>query len=78
MELERTRRPVLIICHRAVMRCLYAYLCEVPQDIMPVVDAPLHTVVEIMPYAFGTSVKKFEIDMSTDLSRVGSDMSESQ
>ena len=65
MELERTRRPVLIIGHRAVIRCLYSYLCEVPHEAMPVVDVPLHTVLKITPQAYGTSVKKFEIDIST-------------
>ena len=35
MEIERSRRPLLIICHRAVLRCLYAYLTNTDKEKMP-------------------------------------------
>jgi len=64
MEIERSRRPLLIICHRAVLRCLYAYLTNTDKAEMPLLDIPLHTVFKISPNAYGTEVEKFPVDMS--------------
>jgi len=64
IEAERTRRPVLIICHRAVLRCLYAYLTDnCTKEEMPNLDIPLHTIFKITPHAYGTKVEKFKVDI---------------
>ncbi|KAL6935667.1 related to Fructose-2,6-bisphosphatase [Hanseniaspora guilliermondii] len=51
MELER-QSNVLIITHQAVLRCIYAYFMNIPQDQSPWVAIPLHTLIklEVRPY----------------------------
>ncbi|MFI5309044.1 MAG: 6-phosphofructo-2-kinase/fructose-2,6-bisphosphatase [Polyangiales bacterium] len=53
IELERVRRPVLVITHNAVVRALYAYFQGVPPERCPQLDIPLHTVVQLRPHAYG-------------------------
>jgi 6-phosphofructo-2-kinase/fructose-2,6-biphosphatase 2 len=53
MELERVKKVVLIVCHQAVLRCMYAYLME----LLPVTcvrnEIPLHTVFKIASSSTG-------------------------
>jgi broad specificity phosphatase PhoE/predicted kinase len=53
IELERTRKPVLVIAHNAVLRALYAYFQGVPRERCPYLDIPLHSVIELTPHAYG-------------------------
>ena len=53
IELERTRRPVLVIAHNAVIRALYAYFVGVPRERCPHLDIPLHTLIELRTHAYG-------------------------
>jgi broad specificity phosphatase PhoE/predicted kinase len=53
IELERTRKPVLVIAHNAVLRALYAYFQGVPRERCPYLPIPLHTVIELTPHAYG-------------------------
>lgn len=53
IELERTRKPVLVIAHNAVLRALYAYFRGVPRERCPYLSIPLHTVIELTPHAYG-------------------------
>jgi broad specificity phosphatase PhoE/predicted kinase len=53
IELERTRKPVLVIAHNAVLRALYAYFQGVPRERSPYLAIPLHTVIELTPHAYG-------------------------
>lgn len=53
IEIERQRSPVLIIGHQAVIRVLYAYLMDVPPERSPHLSIPLHTVIELVPHAYG-------------------------
>ena len=53
IELERTRKPVLVIAHNAVLRALYAYFNGVPRERCPYLSIPLHTVIELTPHAYG-------------------------
>jgi broad specificity phosphatase PhoE/predicted kinase len=55
IELERTRKPVLVIAHNAVVRALYAYFQGVPRERCPHLPIPLHTVLELKPHAYGCS-----------------------
>lgn len=52
MELER-QENILLVCHQAVIRCLYAYLHGLSQDELPYIKIPLHTVIKLTPKAFG-------------------------
>lgn len=53
VELERQRRPVLVIAHQAVIRALYGYLMGKPQDECPHLTIPLHTVIQLTPTESG-------------------------
>lgn len=52
-ELERERRPVLVIAHQAVLRALYAYLMDRAPSEVPYLPVPLHTVVKLTPITYG-------------------------
>merc|ERR1712079_859106 len=38
---------------QAVLRCLLGYFLEVPEDKMPYIEVPLHTVIKLTPVAYG-------------------------
>ena len=53
IELERQRDPVVVISHQAVLRCLYGYFTEKPPEGCCNLDVPLHTVIRLVPKAYG-------------------------
>ncbi|PRT55211.1 Fructose-2,6-bisphosphatase [Wickerhamiella sorbophila] len=53
MELER-QENILIVTHQAVLRCIYAYYMDVPQEQSPWMNVPLHTLICLEPRAYGT------------------------
>jgi broad specificity phosphatase PhoE/predicted kinase len=60
-ELERERRPVLIIGHQAVLRALYAYMMDRPPNECPFVSIPLHTILELEPTAYGCEERRIDL-----------------
>lgn len=62
MELER-QENILIITHQAVLRCLYAYFMNVPQEESPWMSIPLHTLIKLEPRAYSTLVSKIKADI---------------
>ena len=40
-ELERLRMPAVVVCHRAVMRCLMSYFLDLPHDEIPHLEIPM-------------------------------------
>ncbi len=61
-DLERTREPLLIVGHQAVLRALYAYLAERPREDCPFIDIPLHTVIELAPGGVRPREERFVIE----------------
>ncbi|AKT37217.1 6-phosphofructo-2-kinase/fructose-2,6-bisphosphatase [Chondromyces crocatus] len=61
IELERQRSPVLVIAHQAVLRALYAYLMDKPPHTCPSLPIPLHTVIELVPTAYGCEERRFQL-----------------
>ncbi|ANB10999.1 Fbp26p [Sugiyamaella lignohabitans] len=53
MELER-QENIMIVTHQAVLRCIYAYFMNVPQDRSPWMDVPLHTLIRLEPRPYST------------------------
>ncbi|CAM9214105.1 unnamed protein product [Hapterophycus canaliculatus] len=49
VALEMEDRPVLVVSHQAVLRCLYAYFHDIPLREMPHIPISLHTVVKLTP-----------------------------
>ncbi|EFP94136.2 fructose-2,6-bisphosphatase [Puccinia graminis f. sp. tritici CRL 75-36-700-3] len=60
MELER-QENILIVCHQAVLRCLYAYFHNFSQDELPYLKIPLHTVIKLTPKAYGCDEERFTL-----------------
>lgn len=61
LELERTRHPVLVVSHQGPLRCLYAYLMGLDQEECPYIPIPLHTVISLVPKAYGCEVKTYKL-----------------
>jgi broad specificity phosphatase PhoE/predicted kinase len=59
IELERQRDPVAVISHQAVLRCLYGYFTDQPPEACPHLDVPLHTVIRLVPKAYGAEETRF-------------------
>uniref|UniRef100_A0A060TE12 fructose-2,6-bisphosphate 2-phosphatase n=1 Tax=Blastobotrys adeninivorans TaxID=409370 RepID=A0A060TE12_BLAAD len=53
MELER-QDNIMIVTHQAVLRCIYAYFMNVPQDRSPWMEVPLHTLIKLEPKPYYT------------------------
>jgi broad specificity phosphatase PhoE/predicted kinase len=60
-ELEREKRPVLVVGHQAVLRALYAYMMDRPPNECPFVSIPLHTILELEPTAYGCDERRIEL-----------------
>ncbi|MCJ1300908.1 Fructose-2,6-bisphosphatase [Hypocenomyce scalaris] len=58
MELERSEN-VIIVTHQAVLRCIYAYYMNVPQEKSPWMEVPLHTLIKLTPRAYSTQEERF-------------------
>jgi broad specificity phosphatase PhoE len=61
VEIERERRPLLVVAHQAVLRALYAYLVDQPMKEIPFLDVPLHTVIELTPIAYDYREARIEL-----------------
>ncbi|KAL2441401.1 Fructose-2,6-bisphosphatase [Exophiala dermatitidis] len=62
MELERSEN-IIIITHQAIVRCIFAYFMEIPQEKSPWMEVPLHTLMKLTPKAYGTEVERFKADI---------------
>lgn len=63
MELEREKNDVLIIAHETVLRCLYAYLFDRPDQEIPSIHIPRNYLIEIKPSAYGCRETRLEIQL---------------
>ncbi|MFK7992309.1 MAG: 6-phosphofructo-2-kinase/fructose-2,6-bisphosphatase [Sandaracinaceae bacterium] len=61
LELERERRPVLVIAHQAVLRALYAYLMDRPPNEVPYLPVPLHTLIRLTPITYRCEEERIAI-----------------
>ncbi|KAL2037190.1 hypothetical protein N7G274_010053 [Stereocaulon virgatum] len=59
MELERSEN-IIIVTHQAVLRCIYAYYMNVPQEQSPWMEVPLHTLIKLTPRAYSTEEERFK------------------
>jgi len=58
MEIERSEN-IMVVTHQAVIRCLYAYFMNVPQNRSPWMEIPLHTVIKLTPRAYSTQEERW-------------------
>jgi len=61
-EAERQRKPLLIVAHRAVLRCLYSYFADIESSETPFLPFPLHTVVVLRSTAGGWDEDRVALD----------------
>ncbi len=71
IELERQRCPVLIVSHNAVTRVLYGYLMDRIPEVVPWLDVPLHTVIELAPNVTGSDERRSKLGPPVDDPNVG-------
>ena len=64
IELERSKQPVVIVAHQAVLRALYAYLAGRTPEECPHLEMPLHTLIQLRPKAYGCEERRFPIPVS--------------
>jgi broad specificity phosphatase PhoE len=64
IELERQRRSVLVVCHRAVVRCIHAYFMGTKLEDIPTTPFNRHIIYELTPGPFGCTCR--EIDPTTE------------
>ncbi|MCJ1338636.1 Fructose-2,6-bisphosphatase [Bachmanniomyces sp. S44760] len=62
MELERSEN-IIIVTHQAVLRCIYAYYMNVPQEKSPWMEVPLHTLIKLTPRAYSTQEERFKANI---------------
>ncbi|PUU74421.1 6-phosphofructo-2-kinase-domain-containing protein [Tuber borchii] len=62
MEMERGS-DIMVVTHQAILRCIYAYFMNVPQDQSPWMEIPLHTVIKLTPRAYGTQEERFKANI---------------
>ncbi len=62
MELERAEN-VLIVTHQAILRCIYAYFMNIPQERSPWMEVPLHTLIKLTPKAYSTYEERLKADI---------------
>ncbi|OCK80847.1 fructose-2,6-bisphosphatase-like protein [Lepidopterella palustris CBS 459.81] len=62
MELERSEN-ILIVTHQAILRCIYAYFMNVPQEKSPWMEVPLHTLIKLTPKAYSTQEDRLKAEI---------------
>eukprot|EP01036_Dinobryon_divergens_P025471 gene25470-34022_t len=60
IELERQRKSIILVCHLAVLRCVYAYFTGVPLQDIPFKDFKFHHIYELSPGPFGCACSIIE------------------
>lgn len=65
LELNRLKGPVLVVGHRAVLRCLYAYFLDIPSEKIPHLSVPLHTIIKLTPKAYGCHEERLQFGISS-------------
>mmetsp|Transcript_29799 Transcript_29799/g.27285 ORF Transcript_29799/g.27285 Transcript_29799/m.27285 type:complete len:120 (+) Transcript_29799:1055-1414(+) len=64
-EIERSKEPVLVIAHQAVIRCLYAYFSKNEIADVPHLSVPLHTVIKLNPETYFCHEYRYTINVDT-------------
>lgn len=72
MEIEREKRPVLVIAHQAVLRCMLAFFQGTPLQDMPDLQIPLHTVLQLTITPHGCDVEHVRLSEEDSLPGVSS------
>ncbi|CAB62425.1 6PF2K domain-containing protein [Schizosaccharomyces pombe] len=63
MELER-QGDVFIICHQAILRCIYGYYHNLSLEELPFINVPLHTIIKLTPMTYETIEERVTVPIS--------------
>lgn len=67
-ELERSSKPILVIAHRAVLRCLFGYfLGDIALKDVPYLNVNLHTVYKLTPTDYQTEKNEFNFGLHSNI-----------
>lgn len=66
-EIEREKRPALVIAHQAVLRTIVAFFQGTPLDDMPKLDIPLHNVLQLTITSHGCDMQTIPLMDSRDI-----------
>ena len=61
LEIERQRRPLLVVAHQAIIRALYGYFKGLSPEEVPHLEVPLHTVIELRAGPYGLDEERFAL-----------------
>jgi len=62
-EIERSKEPVVVVAHQAIIRCLYAYFSKHEIREIPYISIPLHVVIKLIPGTYNAHETNFKIDV---------------
>jgi len=62
LEIERTRRPVVVISHLSTLQALYAYFKAVPVHLAPTLKVKRHSLIILHPHIYGWKETNIDID----------------
>lgn len=65
-EMERQKGPLLIVGHQGILRIVAAYFTGMPRSEAVSASMPLHTVVKLMPHAYGCKVERIALTEVAD------------
>jgi broad specificity phosphatase PhoE/adenylate kinase family enzyme len=60
--IEKSKEPVIIVAHQAVIRCLYAYFCKFELEEVPHLSVNLHTVIKLIPDDYHVHEYKYNLE----------------
>ena len=61
-EILKSRDNRLIICHQAVLRVLYSFFIKIPEQELPYLEIPLHTLFKFTIIKEANEIKNVELD----------------
>ena len=61
LEIERTRRPVVVVSHLSTLQALYSYFMAVPNKLAPTVKIPRNTAIVLTPHQYGWKCKMAKV-----------------
>ncbi|KAL8603352.1 6-phosphofructo-2-kinase/fructose-2,6-bisphosphatase 1 [Nucella lapillus] len=62
-ELERQNVTLIVVSHQAVLRCFLAYFQGKPNEELPYLNVPLHTVMKLTPVANGCRMEMIPVEV---------------
>jgi len=62
--IEKSKEPVIIVAHQAIIRCLYAYFCKFDIEDVPHLSVNLHTVIKLVPENYQVHEYKYNLERS--------------